>query len=243
MFLWRFIDAMPLLAMLALWLSVYSQGNRIGNYSLESLITYYIIGHLISSLIIVHFEEEGVKRVNDGTIATFLLKPYSFINHAMMISISSRIQTILLTIIPVLLLIIIFLNNTILFPNSTQLLALLLFIIIGYILDCLISFSIIATAFFFDQARTLIHLKWILAGIFGGSLLPLNLYPEWMEGISRLLPFQFQFAVPLEIYLGLKTGNEIIIAIISSLIWIGILYVGVNKYWNLALKRFTAVGN
>jgi len=41
-------------------------------------------------------------------------------------------------------------------------------------------------AFWFDQSKSLIHLKWMSEGIFGGAWLPLYFFPQWLQIFASL---------------------------------------------------------
>lgn len=240
--LWRVIDVIPVLAMIALWLSVYRQGESLGQYGLTEIMSYYIVGQLLQMMTTVHFEEEGVHDVGDGTITRYLLKPYSYVQHAIIGALSWRTLTTVLTVIPAVALLWFMFGKAIHIPSPDQLLTLGALIIVGLTLDVLLSLLIVAAAFYFDQASSLIHLKWMLQGIFGGSMFPIDVYPSWLQQIARLLPFQFQFAVPLEIFLGKRTGLAILVSMVAAVIWILVLSLAVRMFWRAALRRFTAVG-
>lgn len=240
---WRIVEVIPLLAMLALWFGVYSQGNQVGQFTLNMLITYYIIGHIIRSSVSVHFEESGVTQVNDGTIARFFIRPFSYRKHILIDTISWRVFNLTVFTIPLLVLVFILLNEVLVTASFEKIFLIIIFLLAAWGIEVLTSLAIVAFAFYFEQARSLTHLKWILNGVLGGSLLPLSLYPEWFEKITRLLPFQYKFAVPMEIYLGQKNETQIVTALVGALAWVLVLYLLVNKFWNRAVKKFTAVGN
>lgn len=242
LFVWRAIEAMPVLAMVVLWTAVYRQGNKIGEFNLDTLLTYYIIGNIIRTSVSVHFEEGGVKQVNDGTIARFFVRPYSYIRHALMDSISWRVFNLLVVAIPLLVVLFMVFPSLLLKTSLSRMAIVILFLLLAWGVEVLTSLAIVAAAFYFEQARAFTHLKWMLNGIFGGSLLPLSVYPRGFENIARILPFQFKFAVPMEIYLGQISGQQIVMSFIVALAWITGLFIVVRGFWNRAEKRFTSVG-
>jgi len=241
--LWRIIDAIPLLAMIVLWVSVYTSGNQVGNFTLPTLLTYYVMGSLFDSIVSTHFEEEGVREVNQGTMARFFIRPFSYQRHSLMNTLSWRLLTIMLSTIPILFFIFIFYRQLFIIPSPSQLLLLIIMGVLAFCIEFMLSLAIVAGSFFFEQANSFMHLKWILTGIFSGSLLPLSLYPHWMERLSRFLPFQFGFAVPIEIYLGQTTVNQAYWSVLLAFIWVITLFITVNWLWNRSVNKFTAVGN
>lgn len=243
LFLWTFIDSMPVFSMLVLWFSVYRFGNNVGDFQLQDLVTYFIIGNIISNTVTVHFELDIVSQINDGTIAKHFLKPFSLRQRLYIGELSWKTMSLFLSTLPLMLLMIAFFRHWLITPSPSQLFVLIIFIVLGTILDSMLSFIIMAGSFFLDQGRAISHFKWMLSGIFGGGLLPLVLYPTWLEKIARILPFQFKFAVPMEIYLGKLSTLTTINLIVYELAWIIILYSLVRISWHFALRKFTAVGS
>jgi ABC-type uncharacterized transport system permease subunit len=89
----------------------------------------------------------------------------------------------------------------------------------------------------------MMHAKWMINTIFAGQLLPPSLFPQPIEAAIRLLPFQYKFALPAEIFLGRVTTLNILLELVKSLIWLVIFYFALNFLWRQAIKKFTAVGN
>lgn len=62
-----------------------------------------------------------------------------------------------------------------------------------------------------------------VAMFFGGLLLPINLFPGWLEAIARSLPFAAMIQLPAEIYLGRHDGGEIAVVLAQQLFWAVVL--------------------
>lgn len=78
-----------------------------------------------------------------------------------------------------------------------------------------------------DQAVTFI------VSFFAGMLLPLSLFPGWLERIARSLPFASMVQLPVEIYLGTYSGFSLVWALAQQVIW-GLLLLALGR-WMLSL--------
>lgn len=243
MILWAVIDSMPMAAMVFLWMGVYRFGGSLGNLSLASLITYYFFGYLLSRLMAVHFDENLVDQVRDGTIARFFIKPISFFTFTFAGELAWKILSLFISVIPISLAVWWLLPGVLQPISANLILPLFLYIVLGLILDCLFSFMVVIGAFYFDQGRALSHVKWIFASLFNGSLLPLAFYPPWMRGFAYFLPFQYQFAVPTQLYQRQLSVTQAYSGLFAELLWLIGLSFLVKFMWRQAAKRFTAVGN
>lgn len=243
LFTWTLIDLLPLCSLLLLWFGVYQYGESFPGYTLDSLITYYIIGHIITKLVAAHFEEDAIHQVNDGRISKFLIIPLSYKARLFLIEVAWKVMGLILVTTPIVIGIRIFLSKYLFIPPATTIITIAILIMLGFLIDCLLSFIIVASAFYLEQARSLSHAKWIITGIFSGSMLPLSLYPQWLEKIARILPLQYLNAVPIEVYLGQKDNLAAIGEIIKASMWIAALWLIMSLMWNKAIGKYTAVGN
>lgn len=243
LFLWALFHAIPLASILLLWSSVYSNNQQLPGYTLEALITYYVVGYVITRFIITNIELEYMDEIRSGTISKYFLKPVSLKVYMTLQELSWRVLNFFLITLPLVMILALFLPSIITIPSITTLVLMTLLLVPAFIINILTSLLITGIAFFIDQGRTLTHLKWMLEGIFNGSLLPLTLYPDFLEKIARILPFQLQFAVPIELYLNKTSPTAVMHLCILALFWIAALGIGVKIVWHKALTHFTAVGS
>jgi len=241
--MWAVVNAFPMLGMILLWSSIYRDNQGVTGFSLQSLITYYLIGYLIGRFISTNVELDFIDEIRTGSISKYILKPFTVPKMMLMQELGWRVLNFAIVIVPIILLITIFGRNFLILPTLSGLLLVVVFITCSFTINVLISVLITAVAFFIDQGKTIVHSKWMLGGIFSGSLLPLTLYPDWLEKIARILPFQFQFSLPLEAYLSQLDGKGIIISITKAIIWIAVLWCANHLAWRKAINKFTAVGN
>ena len=241
--LWTVIDAMPLVAILALWLRAFESAPDIGGFTRATIVSYYLVGYIFQDMTGAHFEETSIREIRDGSIAKYLLKPFSLQIGLVVRELGWRLMTFLVTGIPFMLLLVVFAPNVLKLPTPGQLLILLYILVFAYLLDCLYSLFIVAMGFVIEEAESLSHLKWMLGWLFSGSMLPFEMMPGWLAKLSSVLPFQFRYYIPVEIYLGKIEGLAIVRALAMQMIWVAVLSSALVLIWNRNLKRFTAVGS
>lgn len=74
-----------------------------------------------------------------------------------------------------------------------------------------------------------------IALVLSGNILPLPLFPDWLQGFLELQPFQGLVDVPFRIYAGNIVGTDIIIELMQQLVWTTI-FIGWG-YWSLNRVR------
>ncbi len=243
LFLWALFHAIPLVSMLLLWSSVYRTNQQLSGYTLPALSTYYIVGFIIGRFVVTNIELDYMDEVRSGTISKYFLKPISLKVYMTLQELSWRILNFFLIAMPLTGLLLLLIPSLISLPTLTTLITMSLLLALSFVINILISLLITGISFFIDQGRTLTHLKWMLEGICNGSLLPLTLYPDFLEKIARVLPFQLQFSAPLELYLHRISPSDTLKLFALALFWVVSLTIVVHLVWHRAQKHFTAVGN
>jgi ABC-2 type transport system permease protein len=74
-------------------------------------------------------------------------------------------------------------------------------------------------AFWLIDNRGTEQMTTILVTFFAGLLLPINLFPSWLETVARALPFASMIQLPTEIFLGLHTGWGLAWILAQQALW------------------------
>ncbi|MCP3987834.1 MAG: ABC transporter permease [Actinomycetia bacterium] len=76
----------------------------------------------------------------------------------------------------------------------------------------------------------------LLVSFFGGLLLPVNLFPSWLQTVADLLPFIALIQLPVEIYLGFHDGTSLITVLAQQLMWV-VLLLSLGRLMLVAATR------
>lgn len=77
---------------------------------------------------------------------------------------------------------------------------------------------------------------------FAGAVIPLPFFPEKLQRIMELLPFASMQNVPLRIYSGDITGNEILKVVLLQIMWLVILTALGKSLCRVAVKKVCVQG-
>jgi ABC-2 type transport system permease protein len=80
------------------------------------------------------------------------------------------------------------------------------------------------TAFWLVDNRGLDQLVTLVLTFFGGLLLPIVLFPSWLEAIAWALPFAAMIQLPAEVFMGVYDG-PLVGALAIQLAWVTALFV------------------
>jgi ABC-2 type transport system permease protein len=75
-----------------------------------------------------------------------------------------------------------------------------------------------------------------------GYLVPLDLFPAWLRGITDALPFRYMISVPARILTGDISGAAVLAAWLGQFAWIAVFGLLSSVAWRFGLKRWVAMG-
>jgi ABC-2 type transport system permease protein len=117
---------------------------------------------------------------------------------------------------------------------------------IAFILSWLISFSwrflVNLTAFWtpntFGISRFAYGLSWVLSGF----AMPLTFFPSWFQSIADATPFPSMVYTIIEIYLGIASGNQILLLLLGQVFWLLILILIAKVTLSAGIRRLVVLG-
>jgi ABC-2 type transport system permease protein len=169
------------------------------------------------------------ENVKDGSIAYLLNKPYDFMLYQFSTSMGETIFRTLTNAI---------VGGAVTWmlvgppPHLTNLPMTLIAVVGAWVLNFCMNGLIGLAAFI---AEDVAPFEWIyqkLAFIFGGLFIPLDFYPQWLQTISRILPFSSMVYAPARLFVAPDAGG--FASIISmQLLWI----IGLGLLLSLAYRQ------
>lgn len=184
---------------LILWKTIYSQGSsRIDGFNLNMMIWYLIITEMIT-LSTSNYYQQVSEEIKTGNVAYLLNKPYNYVLYSFSNNMGKVMFRFGLNVVVGTVIGLVFVGvpeNFSWWVIPTVAAALMM----GLFLNYFINFTLALSAFWVEENMAF---RWIyqkLVFTLGGMLLPLDLFPEWLEGISKVLPFAFITYGPAKLF-------------------------------------------
>jgi ABC-2 type transport system permease protein len=117
-----------------------------------------------------------------------------------------------------------------------------LMVLLAWTMTFLVMCLVGTLAFVFQSAASLYDLWLGLYTVFSGYLVPVSLFPPWMQGAVKWLPFRLLLGLPVETLLGRLTRVEALEGVGLQLAWCAGLGVAVHFAWRAGTRRFAAFG-
>lgn len=233
-----FFGFMELVLKISIWQALYSSrgGMSLAGIDLNEMIAYNMIISFSGKFVACRVMLDINDMVQKGDIAQRLLLPLGFRRHMFFTTLSSNLFWTLYSAIPPTLLAVAiygmkFNLNTINIPF--YLVSLVLAMFISFLLNFLLGLIV----FWFNNAFFLDWMAGAFFSLFSGTFVPMWFFPNWLNLLSKLLPFRYIVYEPTAILLGRNTydGNMQVLAM--QVLWIGVLLLLGEIVWRKAKKR------
>lgn len=211
-----------------LWEAIYRHRSVIGGLSLEQMVTYVAIAWISRTFYFNNVDREIASEVRSGKVAVELARPYDYLTFKLSSAFGESVFRLLFFTLPGALFV------YWLFPVSVPS-SLLVFgyfslsLILSFFVNNAINLLVGMTAFFTLNNHGVIRAKRIIVDLSSGLILPVSLFPPWVQSVFGYLPFPSISYVPTMIYTGGLQGPAMDWAIGQQFIWSVLL---------LALARF-----
>jgi ABC-2 type transport system permease protein len=236
---WLLSTNMPLV-MLALWSSVARDGP-VGRFGQKDFVAYYLAGLVVRLLTGAWVVWELTFEIRQGTLSYRLLRPlhpllaYAAENLAALplrAAISLPVAGVALWV-----------TAGERLTHDPLLLAIFPLTVLGGWLITFLAMAIVGTlAFRVDSATSLFEIWMGLFGVFSGYLVPLELFPDWVRALARVLPFRSMLGFPVELVIGLLPRQQALLELVIQWGWIALLLAGARLAWRAGLRHHAAFG-
>lgn len=228
---------------LFIWKAVFTGKTIVNGFTLEQMISYYGVVTLIHYLIMDFADWNLLMLIHTGRFITYAIKPMNHYFFAFSQKIGHRILGFIWEFIPVYLIFIFFLK-IILIPASFLLF--FISIILGFIMNFLINYSIGIIGFWIVKADGVRRMIQIFSMILKGAFIPLTFFPLILQNIMFYLPFQYSTYVPARVFLGsyeLAGINYSLSQIVGvQFLSVLIMIIFTRILYNFGIKKFSGVG-
>lgn len=220
---------------LMLWKVIYSDETTvIEGFDLRMMIWYLVLTEIITLSSFDYFSEVATD-IKTGNVAYLLNKPYNYITYCFANNMGKILFRLLINTVVGIIIGMIYVGTLGSF-EFYMVPFLLVAVLLGTFIDYFINFTLALTAFWLEEN---VAFRWIyqkLVFTLGGMLLPLDLFPEWLEGISKALPFAYITYGPAKLLVDFSYNNfnnllfgQIIYLMLAVLLCYSVYRRGVKK--------------
>lgn len=242
-FTFRIGNIIEILVQIVVWSAIFQRAANINGYNYQEMMTYIIIGWLISFLMAnFQFEEIISSHIQKGELSNFIIKPINYINYIIVLSLSRSSFTIGVAFLANIILLIIFRNSFIFSTNIFMWFVLVVMVLAGYFIKLFISILTGFLSFWTVDNSGVFYSINTLAKFLSGTYFPINILPAVFVNVSLALPFIYTFYFPAQLYLGKVSVRQGLVGLGLEIVWLAILYFAIKVVWKMGLKKYESVG-
>jgi len=238
LFVWLISGVAPLFMMLIWW--ELSRDQVIGGYAASDFVAYFLGIYLVRQLTAVWVIFVLNDEIRHGTLSGRLLKPvapfwFHVAEHLGQMLVRAPIVVTVFCIGASLF-------DLDLLGIARQLPFFLVSLVLAWIIIFHIYYCVGLLAFWMANSVALDALVWSMYTVLGGTLIPVDLFPEATRSIVALLPFASALDFPVKVLIGKAAGIELLYGFAAQLFWVLVLVALRRGLWRQGLKRFSGAG-
>jgi ABC-2 type transport system permease protein len=227
--------------LLVLYISIYATGQQMGNYTLPQILLYYV---LVTVFNVTWGDGVGMgfeiaDEINQGEVVNYLLKPLRYFWSKFFYFLGNNTINVIL-ISPLIIILGYFGRDYYSLPTLAGWPIFIFFLFTALLIDFLIFFTAALAGFWLHRGQGMLYAVLLIVGLLDGSILPLDLFPDWALNIIHYLPFQFLMFVPIQAFS--QRISNVPEMLFLALGWLVVLYLFSMFVWQRGVKKFEAVG-
>lgn len=128
-------------------------------------------------------------------------------------------------------------------PHSAGAAALFALSLVGaQMIGFFVRFLVQLSAFWLLDTRGTKQLNDTLTMFSSGVMVPLMLFPSWLEPIARALPYAGMIQTPVDVYLGSVRGADAVMEVGLQFVWVAVLFLAGRALMASATRRVVIQG-
>ncbi len=223
------------------WAAVFSHAITIPFINVNSYFLYVYLSTLISTFISSDIDLLIFRQIRSGEIAINLINPHNIQLYYFSFSLGKSLTNLLFSCVPTAVIIMLFVDFSLVFTLE-KLIFFLLFVICGYVLLFLHDYIIGIVSIWTKYIHGLRKLRTVFIMLFSGSIIPLDLYPNWARRIADILPYKGIYYLPISKFLLWKPTNDWCYHLFIQICWIAFYFFLGNILWSLLIKKIDIQG-
>ncbi|MNB70889.1 hypothetical protein D3C75_174470 [compost metagenome] len=223
------------------WKAIYGQGESLGGFTASQMTTYVAVSWMARAFYFNNLDREISTDIRDGSIAIQFIRPYNYVLAKMMQGLGEGMFRFMLFMIPGMAI------AMLLFPvklpsDPAAWAGFLVMLFFSFLINSQINVITGLLAFFVENNEGLMRMKRVIVDLFSGLIIPISLFPGWLSGILKVLPFQAITYLPGSVFTGRVKGVGIWNVLGIQIFWFAVLLIPLFFLYRAARQRLFVQG-
>ena len=234
------VQVMAMVALYFFWQAVYASGGTLGGLTFQQTINYVMIAQLLMPLVENRLIYNFGWMIREGQVAIDLLRPIDFQARFYVEAVGTLALNLLLK-APLLIIAVIFFQVQLPRDVATWL-VFVVSLILGHAVMFFFDWIFACLAFYSTETWGLSVVRIAVVTFFSGALFPLQMMPEWLQAVARVLPFAQSVYVPVSFLSGVTPISAAPQAWLVQGIWLVGLGLASRLFFNRSIRKVTVQG-
>ena len=224
-----------------LWSSIYRGATIIRGLTFEQTFIYLALGSSIFILFKTYSDWIISHRILEGSITVDLFKPIDFQMQMLSHAAGSALSSVVLITAPALIVVGLVVGRSV--TIGVGWLFFVPAVIIAFVISFLLDFVVGLTSFYTSSLWGISMTKEIIVTLLSGALIPIQFFPEGVQAILKVLPFQTIYNVPLTMITQPdRPVGELAGQLLIQVVWLTALWVLSRLFFRRAVRVLTVAG-
>jgi ABC-2 type transport system permease protein len=224
-----------------LWRSIYAGSATLRGMTFHETFLYVALGSAVFILLKTYADWYISYEIREGFIAIYLTKPVDYQLYTLSVAVGSMLMNLSAITIPTILMLVFVFRIPIELGPGLALFPLSLFL--AFLISFNFDYFIGVVAFYSESIWGMSITKEIIVTVLSGALIPLQFFPDWLERILLVLPFQAIYHTPLMMVTRPNQGWDVLLPMLGvQIIWAIATFVLARLFYQQAVKVVRVAG-
>jgi ABC-2 type transport system permease protein len=241
--LWLLVDVFQFVMMIFLWKSVFQYNDTISGFTFNQMLVYFLATNLFFIFTDLDTVWAMSEEIKEGRISLYMVKPISY-KIRLVFEVAGRALGVLILLLPVVFLtglVITFVFDIVWTVSMIGVVLSILYIPLMLLLMFEFAFFFGTLVIYTNNEFGLVIFMSVFIRIVSGQLIPIALYPTFLQNIVAWMPFRFISYPPL-IIIGKISTSEAFTGLGVLLLWV-ILFKIINHFvYRFSVKKMVVFG-
>lgn len=246
---WRFdvafdllITGTKLLFAYIVWGAIFSGRNTVSGFTLETMLTYYLISSFLTQLDKSKVVSGEVsKRIRNGTFSKYMVIPVGAEGYFLAQTFGASAFYLIFNLFASAFWIFLFHIRLAVTSEPFVILEAVLLVLMGLTFMAQLNFFIGILAFYFQDIGLFLMIKENILAFITGAVIPLALLPTWVVSALKAFPFYYVTYLPAMLLIGRNSG-EISSGFLTLCLWM-IGFIILNRIgYGILRRKYDGVG-
>ncbi len=245
---------LPIVTQVFLWWAVFSaaaasrgagvEDVQIEDYSYRDFVAYYLLTMISRAFSSMPGLASGISRdIRDGTVKKYLIQPIDMISFLLLYRTAHKLVYYAVAFVPFAAVFYVcrgFFPGG--WPEPHVLLAFFASLAMAFLLGFFLEATIGMIGFWFLEVSSLLFVYMLFSFFFSGHMFPLDILPEFWQGLLQLVPLQYLAYFPAAVFLGKVEGAELAWGLGIEFAWVLFFIFTSRLAFRLGVRRYSGYG-